>query len=77
MLAYISHCVPKLHIIKNNCLAEFDSNLKRGWSQDSKMGKIEILRLRPGSGGLRQDGERATASPDMGLEYSELKLKSF
>ena len=41
------------------------------------MAKIEILGLRPGSGGLRQDGAKAAASPGMGLKYFELKLKSF
>ena len=52
------HCVPKVDIIKNNCLAEFDTNLKRGWSEISKMVKMKILGLHPGSGGRRQDGEK-------------------
>ena len=47
-----------MDIIKNNCLAEFDTNLKRGWSEISKMVKMKILGLRPGSGGLRQDAEK-------------------
>ena len=46
-----------MDIIKNNCLAEFDTNLKRGWSEVSKMVKMKILGLRPGSGGRRQDGD--------------------
>ena len=53
-----SHCVPKVDIIKSNCLAEYDTNLKRGWSEISKMVKMKILGLHPGSGGRRQVGEK-------------------
>ena len=42
-----THCVPELDIPKQNYLAEVDTILKRGWSEDFKMVRVEILGLRP------------------------------
>ena len=46
-MLHAAYCVPELDISKQNCLAEVDTILKRGWSEDFKMVRVEILGLRP------------------------------